>query len=214
MVKPGPKRDLDAQARILRATRELIADRGPGRVTINEIAAAAGVGKQTIYRWWPTRSAVVLDALGEVVIPENPHDHGGSARDSVRDQLRRMALFLAPAWGGVVRELVAEAQSDPAVARELESRILGPARTRAAVSLRAGIDRGEVRPDLDIDVAIDVLYGPVLTRILVGNRPITLAAVDEIFDLAWRGIGVETGSESKLAVPVESRSGSYPGLGV
>ncbi|MCP3910992.1 MAG: TetR/AcrR family transcriptional regulator [Actinomycetia bacterium] len=189
MATPGPKRDLDAKERILRATRELIAERGPGQVTVNRIAAEARVGKQTIYRWWPTRSAVVLDSLDEVLDLGNPRDHWVSARAAVRDDLRRAGLLLSSKWGAVVRELVAEAQVDADVARQLENRVLGPRKARTMVSLRVGVERGEIAPDVDLHVAVDLLYGGVLTGLVTGGAPITMAGVDQFFDLAWSGLG-------------------------
>ena len=91
MGKPGPKRDEDAERRILDAARDLICARGPSRVSINEIAAEAGVGKQTIYRWWPSKSAVVFDALQREIKMSSPPPNTGTTYGDVRVQMQRLA---------------------------------------------------------------------------------------------------------------------------
>ena len=91
MPATGPKRDLDAERRILEATRTLISSRGPNCVSINDIAAEAGVGKQTIYRWWPSKAAVVIDALERIFETDSPFPDSGSAHSDLRTQLRRVA---------------------------------------------------------------------------------------------------------------------------
>ena len=94
MPKHGPHRDPEAQQRILDATRELICERGPNQVSINEIASAANVGKQTIYRWWPSKAAVVVDALEQMIKAENPPPTTGSAYGDIQTQMRRVAQAL------------------------------------------------------------------------------------------------------------------------
>lgn len=185
MPKTGPKRDMDAERRILDAARDLICERGPNRVSINDIAAAAGVGKQTIYRWWPSKSAVVVDALERMFEAESPFPDTGSALGDVRAQVRRVAATFASPTGSIIRELVAEAQGDPAVAEEFRRRFFAERRARAAAVVRAGIERGELRADLDVETAVDLLYAPLWLRLLVGHQPLGRADADRIVDHAW-----------------------------
>ncbi len=97
MGRTGPHRDLDLETRILASTRELICSRGPRVVSINEIAAHAGVGKQTIYRWWPTKAAVVIASLERQFASESPFPTSGSAKDDLRSQMRAVAgIFSSP----------------------------------------------------------------------------------------------------------------------
>lgn len=185
MPKTGPKRDLDAEQRVLDATRDLICERGPNRVSINEIATAAGVGKQTIYRWWPSKTAVVIDALERMFESESPFPQTGSAYDDIRTQMRRVATVFASPTGSIIRELVADSQGDPDIAEQFRSRFFTERRIRAAAAIQAGIDNGELRNDLDIETVIDVLYAPLWLRMLIEHQPLSPSAADRILDQTW-----------------------------
>lgn len=190
MATRGPKRDLDAEQRILTATSELIRSRGPNRVAINDIAAAANVGKQTIYRWWPSKHAVVVDALAQAFEAENPFPDSGSTRADLRTQMRRVAASFSSPTGSIIRELVAAGQGDPQIATAFRQRFFEARRTRAKAAIERGVARGELRKGLPIEAVIDVLYGPLWLRMLIGHQPLSRAAVDEILDLAWPSIAV------------------------
>ena len=97
---------------MLDSARELVSQFGPRAVTVDEIAAAAGVGKQTIYRWWPSKSSVIMDALIELTDPD-PGDLPDATYEAVRLQMRRVARMFASRNGELIRELVADSQGDP-----------------------------------------------------------------------------------------------------
>jgi AcrR family transcriptional regulator len=185
MGTTGPKRDLDAQQRILSATRDLICERGPGRVSINEIAAAAGVGKQTIYRWWPTRSAVVIDALEAGFEHDNPFPDSDTTKDDLRTQMRRVATTFASPTGSIIRELVADAQGDATLGREFRERFFEQRRVRARAVVTRGMERGELRADLPLETVIDLLYAPLWLRMLIAHEPLDESVADSILDLVW-----------------------------
>jgi AcrR family transcriptional regulator len=176
-------RDEAARSRVLSAAGDLICELGPRAVTVGGIAAAAGVGKQTIYRWWPSKSAVVMDALIEMTDPE-PADTLDSARETLGLQMRRVARMFASRQGQLIREIVAEAQGDPEVAEEFRRRFFAHRRARAAATITRGIASGELRPDLNIDDALDVL-APLWLQLLVGHRPPTQRTADRLFSLVW-----------------------------
>jgi AcrR family transcriptional regulator len=180
-------RDESARRRVLDNARDLVCELGPRAVTVDGIAAAAGVGKQTIYRWWPSKSAVILDALIELTDPE-PADTPDSTREVIRLQMRRVARLFASRQGQLIKELVADAQSDLALAEDCRRRFFAHRRARGAATISEGIAAGELRSDLNIDDALDVLYGPLWLRLLIGHRPTSPAAVDHLLDLAWPGI--------------------------
>jgi AcrR family transcriptional regulator len=169
---------------VLSAARDLVCQLGPRTVTVDEIAAKAGVAKQTIYRWWPTKSAVIMDALIELTDPD-PADLPESTYEAIRLQMRRVARMFASRNGELIRELVADAQGDPDLARDFRDRFFAHRRARGAAALTKGIAAGELRPDLDVDDALDVLYGPLWLRLLIGHRALTPAAVDKLLTLAW-----------------------------
>jgi AcrR family transcriptional regulator len=184
-------RDHDARRRVLESAGELVRELGPRAVTVDAIAAAAGVGKQTIYRWWPSKSAVIMDALIEMTDP-TPDELPDSTYEAVRLQMRRVAKMFASRNGDLIRELVAHSQGDPKIAEEFRSRFFAHRRARGAATLTRGVATGELRPDLNIENALDLLYGPLWLRLLIGHRPLTRTAADQIFELVWPALVSDT----------------------
>src|SRR5205807_596229 len=149
-------RDEAARRRVLDSARTLVCDLGPRVVTVDAIAAAAGVGKQTIYRWWPTKSAVLMDALAELTDPERD-DLPASAYEAIRLQMRRVARMFASRQGQLIKEAVADAQGDPSLAEDFRRRFFAHRRARGASTIVKGIASGELRQGLDVDDVLDVL---------------------------------------------------------
>jgi AcrR family transcriptional regulator len=139
------------------------------RVTIEGIAARAGVAKQTIYRWWPSKVDVLLDTLVEDASRELAVPDTGSAVDDARRYLRALARFLTkdPA-GKVLLALIGEAQHDAGMARTFHQRYLDSQRQREREMLTRGIAAGELSEALDVDATLDALCGPVVYRALTG----------------------------------------------
>jgi hypothetical protein len=103
-----------------------------------------------------------------------------------------VTLFRSPT-GELIRELVAEAQGDPDVGDEFRRRFWDPRRQLSTDALRRGTERGQVRPDIDVDAALDAIYAPIWTRLLIGYGPIDRRLVDHILDVVWPGIAAEPG---------------------
>jgi AcrR family transcriptional regulator len=161
------RRDENARLAVLHAADDLVVERGFGGVTVEGIAARAGVAKQTIYRWWPSKVDILLDTLIEDANHQLAIPDSGSAVESTRRYLRALARFLTkdPA-GKVLLALIGEAQHDPEMARTFHERYLDPQRRREREMLRCGVKSGELSRDLDIDAALDALCGPILYRAL------------------------------------------------
>jgi AcrR family transcriptional regulator len=157
-------------------------------VTVDEIASVAGVGKQTIYRWWPSKTSVVLDALVETADAELPFTDSGDTQDDIRLEMRRLARFFASDRGVLIREIVGAAASDPTIGADFRSRFNAHRRQQAATVLTRGIERGELRDDIDIDVTIDVLYGLFWVRLMVLDTTVTHRMIDEILAITWPGL--------------------------
>ncbi|MEU5879498.1 TetR/AcrR family transcriptional regulator [Spirillospora sp. NPDC047279] len=167
----GRRRNEEARRAILDAAVELIG-RDEGPVTIDTIAAAAGVGKQTIYRWWPSKGAVLLEAMAERATADVPVTDTGSLAGDLDAFL--LATFRSAGTGRtapLLRMVMAEAQRDEQVAEVMRDFI---AKRRAAlrgVLERAG-GRGEIRADADLDLMVDQAFGVLWYRILIGHAPL------------------------------------------
>jgi AcrR family transcriptional regulator len=165
-------RSAEARDAVLGATLRLLEEGGYGQVTIEAVAAASGVAKSTIYRWWDSRPVLVMDAYQQAVDRRVPEpDTGDLATD--------LAAFLAelyrvadhPVRLRVLRGLMAEAQLSPA----FEDAFRGFVRHRQAVVERIigrAVDRGELPADVDVGHAVDLVFGPFWYRLLVGHRPL------------------------------------------
>lgn len=184
----GRPRDEDARRRILEAAFELVGAHGPGEVSINAIAEAAAVAKQTIYRWWPSRTAVVLDALVQGTMKATPFPETDDLRSDFEAHLRSVIRLFDSPTGHIVRELLAEAQADPAIAEEFRQRFWQPRRELSLARLRRGIELGHIRVDVDHEIVLDAIYGPLWTRLVVGHLPMGPADASQITGAIWPGI--------------------------
>jgi AcrR family transcriptional regulator len=176
-------RSEDARQAVLQAADDLLVAKGFAGVTIEGIAAAAGVAKQTVYRWWSSKTDVLLDAFLEDAVEElTPADHGDLERD-LRAYLRHLAHFLTKADAGAVfKALIGHAQHDPAFAAVLRAHYLDEQRRRDRLPLERAIARGELPADFDTSAAVDLLVGPIYHRVLVTGDAVNDAFVDGIVD--------------------------------
>ena len=186
---PGRPRSERARRAILEAANELLEGEGFSGVTVEAIAERAGVSKATVYRWWPNRAAVVMEGFLSTVSSEVPFPHTGHAREDIRLHMRRLADAFGGKIGRTVAALIAEGQADPELAEALRSRWLSVRRAEAREILELGVARGELREDLDPEVAVDVLYGPIYYRMLVGHAPLDDDFADALADHIFAGLG-------------------------
>lgn len=150
------------------------------------IAARAGVGKATIYRWWPNKAAVVMDAFLAETTPQMPFPRTGSAREDLTRQIGSVIrLFSEPSVAGPFVALITEAAHDPQLAEALRGRFIAARRAAAREVFTEGIRRGELGSELDIDVAIDALYGALYYRLLVSGEPLTSRYAQALVDLLY-----------------------------
>jgi AcrR family transcriptional regulator len=185
---PGRPRSERAHRAILQAANDLLESEGFAALTVEAIAERAGVSKATIYRWWPNRAAVVMDGFLSIVSSAVPFPHTGHAREDIRIHMRRLAEAFSGKIGRTVAALIAEGQSDPELAEALRSRWLSVRRKEAREILELGIERGELREDIDQEVAVDVLYGPIYYRMLVGHAPLDDDFADALADHVFAGL--------------------------
>jgi AcrR family transcriptional regulator len=186
---PGRPRSERARRAILRAANELLESEGFAAVTVEAIAERAEVSKATVYRWWPNKAAVVMDGFLSTVSSEVPFPHTGCAQEDIRLHMRRLIEALGCKMGRTVAALIAEGQADPELAEALRSRWLSVRRAEVKEILEQGVARGQFREDLDPEVAVDSLYGPIYYRLLVGHAPLEEGFADALADHVFTGLG-------------------------
>jgi AcrR family transcriptional regulator len=187
--QPGRRRSERSHRAILEATQELLVERGYPAVSIEGIAARAGVGKQTIYRWWPSKPALVLEAYltGEDAVPHP--EPSGSTREDVRALLGWLVSVLAePTGGGVVAGLVAELPHDADLAEGFRRDVVPARREAMLAALEKGRERGEIRADADLELAVDELHGAVFYRLLLSGEALDDAFVEHLADQVLAGL--------------------------
>jgi AcrR family transcriptional regulator len=182
-----PRSEKSRQA-ILEAAADLLLANGIAAVSMDAVAARAGVSKATIYRWWPTKETLALDALyHEWAVP--PARDTGSLRGDLLSLLRPwVRLAGRRPYGRAIAALITEAQTDPEFAREYRTRFLSPRRDLARTVLHRAIERGEIPAGTKIEVALDVLYGPLYHRLLHGHAPLNDRFVRDVVDTVLGGI--------------------------
>lgn len=186
----GRRRSKRSHQAIVAATRELLVERGYPDVTIEAIAARAGVGKQTIYRWWPSRAALVLEAyLSSADVVQAPAA-GRTVREDVRALLGWLiAVLREPTGGHVVAGLVGDIQHDAVLAEGFHRDVVPARREAMLAALQRGQERSEIRADADLELAIDTLHGAVFYRLLLSGEPLDDTFTRRLTDQILAGIG-------------------------
>jgi AcrR family transcriptional regulator len=189
---PGRPRSEEARAAILASTLELLEEAGFADLKIEAVAARAGVGKTTIYRWWPSKAVLVADAFMSSVIRETRFPDTGSVREDLRAQMQRLAAIFRGQRGRILRSLVGGGQSDPELIAAFRNRWLIPRRAEAFGILQRAIERGQLPEHVDRNLILDALYGPLYFRMLVGHGPLNAAFVDGVCDAVLNGVTAST----------------------
>jgi AcrR family transcriptional regulator len=177
----GRPRDQAAHDAALKVALRLVTKRGFRAVSMNEIAAEAEIGKMTIYRHWPNKAALVMDALLQLIGSETAFPEGESAIVRLRLQLTLQAAFFRSPRGNLIRSLVAEAQSDPELAAAFRDRWLNPRREGVRQIMQSAVAEGSLRNDLDIEAAIDLLYGALYYRLLLGSAALEEHFIEQVY---------------------------------
>ena len=184
----GRQRSAEAESAILHATMELLAKRSLRDVTAEEIARNAGVSKATLYKWWPNKNIVALDAFlasmqEAVAIPDT-----GSAEHDFTIQFEAAIDFYKNASGRLLCHFIAEGQSDPELRTLFRERFLKPCRQNLKVIWQRGVDRGEIHPSVDGDLVLDLIFGPMVYRLLVGHGTLDESQARTIIRTVFGGV--------------------------
>nr|WP_042190811.1 TetR/AcrR family transcriptional regulator [Kibdelosporangium sp. MJ126-NF4]CEL19611.1 Transcriptional regulator, TetR family [Kibdelosporangium sp. MJ126-NF4]CTQ94589.1 Transcriptional regulator, TetR family [Kibdelosporangium sp. MJ126-NF4] len=188
------RRSDSARRAILAAALDLVGKVGYAKLSIEGIATAAGVGKQTIYRWWPSKGALLFDAFltlttdGQDDQPGGLPDTGDLAADLKLVLRATVDELNDPRFDLPMRALHTEIVLDPTLAADYAKRLDEPVRVVKKNRLRAAQRAGQLAEGVDLDVAIDMLFGPVLNRWLQRTGPLTHEYTDQVVDTALRGL--------------------------
>src|SRR5271165_4847548 len=187
---PGRPRSEDARRAILRSTLKLLQNTGFPELTIEAIAADAGVGKATVYRWWPNKGALVVDAFASSTAHKLHFPDTGSVYRDMSLQMKQVIAIFRSRRGRIVAALVGGGQSDPELLEAFRERFLWPRRQEAYKTLRRGIERGELPKNLDLDLVLDILYGSIYMRFLIRHDDLSESYVSEVCRLVLDGASV------------------------
>jgi AcrR family transcriptional regulator len=184
----GRHRSAEAEASILKAALYLLERKSLRQVTTDAIAQRAGVSKATIYKWWPNKSFVALDAyLGgmnaRVAMPDT-----GSAVADFTLQLQSVISFYKSPLGRLFCQFIAEGQSDPGFLALFRDRFLYARRDAARVMWQRGVLRGEIRRELDSELVLDLIYGPMIFRLLAGHGSLCAQDSQTMVETIFSGI--------------------------
>ncbi len=179
---PSRRRKRPHQA-ILAATVELLETQGYQALTIEGIAQKAGVGKQTIYRWWSSKAAIVMEAYTQKASQRIPLPDTGSVCLDLQELLERLFTTLTTSSAGkVVASLIAEAQLDSEFAQAFREGFVATRRQALRELLERGRDRGQLRADCDVELVIDTLYGAAWFRLLNQHAPLDSKFAKDLVD--------------------------------
>ncbi len=170
----GRPRSERCRAAVLEAAAGLLADGGMDAVTMEAIAARAGVSKATVYRWWPSRAHVLLEAFFDRTADSTRVPHGATLTEALTAMLSALVTLLNDTVAGILlSDLIGAAQRDPAIRDALEEHWVRPRRTVTEGLLREAVQRGDLPADTDVPAAVDQLYAPVYYRLLLRHEPLT-----------------------------------------
>jgi AcrR family transcriptional regulator len=167
---------------IVNAVYELLHDTSVRDLTIEAIARRAGVGKPTIYKWWPSKAALVLDVFEERIVRKLTEPGTKSSEQTIRDQIQELIRVLNGFVGKVAADLIGEGQSDPDILREYYDRYLSKRRAITRGVIERAQSTGEFRSDITPDVLIDMIYGPLYYRLLLRHQKLDKRFGDELLD--------------------------------
>jgi len=198
---PGRPRSEPARRAILRSTLDLLQQTGFSDLTIEAIAADAGVSKATVYRWWPNKGSLVVDAFAFSTESKLHFPDTGSVYGDVSFQMRRVISIFRSRRGKIVAALLGAGQSDPELLEAFRARFLRPRRQEAYRTLRRGIERGELPQNLDLDLTLDILYGAIYMRFIIRHDALTEEYVNKVCRLVLSGAAQSAATFRQPAAP-------------
>jgi AcrR family transcriptional regulator len=180
----------DIEAVIINTTFEDLREHGFRAVTVESISAKTGIAKTSIYRRWPNKAAMVMDAFLSRIGPGIEFPRKPRYVESIRLQMLALAKAFRGPFGSMIKALLGEAQFDGELAEAFRTRWITPRREAAKEVIQAAIRNKELRADIDLDQALDALYGGLYYRLMIGSGPLSDACVRGIFSAVMDGLHV------------------------
>jgi len=187
-TSPGRPRSAESHDAVLAAAFALLAERGYSGMSIEAVAERAGVGKATIYRWWPNRAAMAVEAFFDHTLGELAFPATGSAATDFRLQIRALAKLLRGPVGAAMRGIVGGMQTDPTLAEAFRNGWVNPRRQQGFERMMAARAAGETREPINVPAALSALYSPIYAPLLFGQGVPDDAAVNAVLDVVLAGI--------------------------
>jgi len=184
----GRPRSEQLHQAILTAALDLVLEMGFRVVSIEAIAAKTGIAKTTIYRRWPNKAAVIMEGFLTELRPASFFPEAETALERIRLQMHVTAEAFRGRDGALVKALLAETQFDPDLAEVYRNKWTLPRRKLVIDMLEAAITQGALRPDIDIEGTVDLLYAPIYYRLLLGTGPISDAYIEILFAESMKGL--------------------------
>jgi len=188
LAHPVRPRSLKVHEAAVVATRGLLAEGGLPAATMDAISARSGVSKATLYKHWPSRTAVAAEAFGREMADAVPLPDTGTTAGDLAEQVRLVSRFYASPDGTVFSQLLAACVSDEGGSAYFRAWFLAGRRTAVETLWQRGVERGDVRPGVDADTATDLLFGPLIFRLMTGHLPLTDDAAADIAEAALHGL--------------------------
>jgi len=167
---------------------ELMQEDDPRMASVDRISARSGVSKATIYKWWPNRTAVAIDAFLHQMMADAPVPDTGSAAEDFRLTLRAMMGFYTGPCGAIYAQLVGEAQFDPTARERIRTHQVNLRRAAVTKIWDRGVARGELDANVDPEVALDLIFAPAVYRMATGHGALTPHDADAIVATAMRAL--------------------------
>jgi len=186
---PGRPRSTAVEAAILQASFELMLETSVRDMTMDAISHRAGVSKATLYKWWPSKLHLGLDALLSKGQSSAPVPDTGSAIEDFRQNLKGILKFYThPKTGPMLMQLWGECLNSQEMLRVYRERFFNPRRAGLYVIYERGVARGDIDPAFDVELVLDLVYGPIIMRLLTGHGAVNESEADLIVQTAFVGI--------------------------
>jgi AcrR family transcriptional regulator len=186
-ARRGRPRSDRAHRAILQSTQDLLIQNGYADLRLEHVAARAGVGKATIYRRWKSRAALVLTLLMDLAAPHIAiEDTGDTRAELLAAVTNAMRALVDTPFGPVIRAVLSEIAIDPALGDPFRANVVQARRDEVGRVIQRGIARGDLRPEVDLDIATELLVGPVYFRLMFGGE-LSDAFAERVVDAVLRG---------------------------